>query len=38
MNEKVLVEIRSGEGGADAKDLVGVQFSVYEQACQRRAL
>lgn len=31
----VLVEIRSGEGGADAKDLVTEQYKVY---CKYMAL
>lgn len=28
----VIVEIRSGEGGADARDLVREQFAIYAKA------
>jgi protein subunit release factor B len=34
----IMVEIRSAEGGADAKDLVRVQFQVYQKYCTRRGL
>lgn len=34
----VIVEIRAGEGGADAKDLVDEQFMIYSKLCQRRGL
>lgn len=30
---KLIVEIRSGEGGAESKLLVKDQFSVYAKAC-----
>ena len=33
--ESVIVEIRSGEGGADAKNLVLEQFSVYAKLVER---
>lgn len=36
--ETVIVEIRAGEGGADAKDLVREQFAVYARVCERRGL
>jgi protein subunit release factor B len=32
------VEIRSGEGGADAKSLVDLQFEVYVRLCGKRCL
>lgn len=34
----VIVEIRAGEGGNDAKDLVHVQFDIYRKYCARRNL
>ena len=34
----VLVEIRAGEGGADARDLVSEQFKIYAKAGSRREL
>jgi len=34
----VIVEIRSGEGGMDAKDLVHEQFAVYAKFIDRRRL
>lgn len=34
----MIVEVRAAEGGLDAKDLVRVQFSVYEARCSRRGL
>lgn len=36
--EGVLVEIRSGEGGADAKLLVREQHAVYAAVCKRHCL
>lgn len=33
--ESIIVEIRAGEGGADAKDLVLEQFSVYSKLIER---
>lgn len=33
--EHVIVEIRAGEGGLDAKDLVLEQFSVYGKLVER---
>lgn len=36
--ETVIVEIRAGEGGADAKDLVREQFGVYCRLMERRGL
>lgn len=36
--ETLIVEIRAGEGGADAKDLVHEQFAVYARVCERRYL
>lgn len=38
MNEAVVVEIRAGEGGDDAKALVGEQAKVYEKYAGRRGL
>tara|TARA_Y100000310_G_C20078613_1_gene532745 strand:+ start:353 stop:466 length:114 start_codon:yes stop_codon:yes gene_type:complete len=34
----IVVEIRAGEGGADAKDLVAKQFEIYQKVCMRRSL
>jgi peptide chain release factor 1 len=34
----IIVEIRSGEGGADAKDLVQWQFQIYAKYADRRGL
>lgn len=34
----VIVEIRSGEGGDDAKDLVSEQFGVYAKYCKLHCL
>lgn len=36
--ESVIVEIRSAEGGADAKDLVHEQFAIYAKAGTRKFL
>jgi len=36
--ESVIIEIRAGEGGADAKDLVREQFSIYAKLMERRGL
>jgi protein subunit release factor A len=36
--ESVIVEIRAGEGGADAKALVREQFAVYARLMERRGL
>lgn len=36
--ESVIVEIRAGEGGDDAKDLVLEQYGIYHKVCQRRGL
>lgn len=33
--ESVIVEIRAGEGGADAKDLVHEQLRIYEKLAVR---
>lgn len=33
--ENVIVEIRAGEGGLDAKDLVLEQFSIYMKLTER---
>jgi protein subunit release factor A len=38
MMETVIVEIRAGEGGADAKALVLEQFGVYARLMERRGL
>jgi protein subunit release factor B len=32
------VEIRAGEGGLDAKDLVRIQASMYGKLCARNGL
>lgn len=34
----VIIEIRAAEGGADAKDLVEVQFNIYNRFAARRRL
>lgn len=36
--ESVIVEIRAGEGGDDAKLLVKEQFAVYVRLMERRGL
>jgi len=36
--ESVIVEIRAGEGGDDAKNLVNEQFEVYVKMGGRRSL
>jgi protein subunit release factor B len=36
--KSIIVEIRAGEGGADAKDLVKKQAAIYQKVCARRAL
>jgi len=36
--ETVIIEIRAGEGGADAKDLVRVQCGVFAARAQRKCL
>jgi len=36
--ESVIVEIRAGEGGADAKLLVVDQFAVYGRLLERKCL
>lgn len=36
--ERVIVEIRAGEGGEDAKLLVKEQFAVYARLIERRGL
>jgi len=36
--ESVVVEVRSGEGGADAKLLVRDQVALYVKFCTRRCL
>jgi protein subunit release factor A len=36
--DSVIVEVRAAEGGADAKDLVREQFSIYEKYCARNCL
>jgi len=36
--ETVIVEVRAGEGGDDAKALVVEQFSVYARMMERRGL
>lgn len=36
--ESVIIEVRSGEGGDDAKLLVREQMSLYAKFCQRRCL
>lgn len=38
MKEAVVVEIRAGEGGDDAKALVGMQAKVYGKFAGRRGL
>lgn len=34
----VIVEVRAAEGGADSKDLVIEQFSMYAKLCAHRGL
>lgn len=36
--KSIVVEIRAGEGGDDAKDLVRKQATIYQKVCARRAL
>ena len=36
--ESVIIEVRSGEGGDDAKLLVREQMTLYIKFCQRRSL
>jgi len=36
--ESIIVEIRAGEGGADARDLVHEQANIYRKLCERRGL
>lgn len=38
MTSSVIVEIRAGEGGDDAKDLVREQFGIYQKVGSRRRL
>jgi len=33
----VIIEIRAGEGGDDAKDLVNKQFEIYKKVALRRS-
>jgi protein subunit release factor A len=37
-HNSILVEIRSGEGGDDAKMLVKEQLGIYERACKYNQL
>ena len=37
-NPTFVVEIKAGEGGADARDLVLVQADIYAKYCARRGL
>lgn len=34
----IIVEIRAGEGGADARALVREQAEIYRRVCERRSL
>jgi protein subunit release factor A len=36
--ESVIVEVRAGEGGMDAKALVQEQFGIYVRLMERRGL
>lgn len=36
--ETIIVEIRSAEGGADARDLVHEQIGIYGRACKLHCL
>lgn len=36
--ESIIIEIRAGEGGADARDLVWKQAGIYRKLCERRGL
>lgn len=36
--DTIIVEIRAGEGGEDAKDLVIEQANIYAKLCERRGL
>ena len=36
--KSIIVEIRAGEGGADARDLVREQAEIYRRVCERRSL
>lgn len=35
---KIVMEIRPGEGGEDARLLVGVQAGIYLRYCERRGI
>lgn len=35
---KIIMEIRPGEGGEDAKLLVGVQAGIYLRYCERHGI
>ncbi len=37
-NNSILIEIRSGEGGDDAKMLVKEQAAIYERVCKSNSL
>lgn len=36
--DSLIIEIRAGEGGDDAKQLVREQFSIYAKLMERRGL
>jgi len=36
--KSIIIEIRAGEGGADARDLVREQARIYAKVCERRGL
>ena len=38
MEEKIIVELRAAEGGADAKLLVADQFNIYAKYASRKGL
>lgn len=38
MSEQVIIEIRGGEGGDDAKALIREQVGLYVRYCTRRCL
>lgn len=35
---KIMIEVRGGEGGQDAKLLVREQMAIYAKFCERRCL
>ena len=38
MSNKIIIELRSGEGGDDAKNLIEEQLAIYLKAASRRGV